>query len=502
MNSLQSGHSRRSSDTSQISINSGCSFQVIVTVASKKNFSLIGASLVQERDVDGVTVTGNGPSTASSGSSSSSSAGHPGMAGAGEEDLWSLWGKLINEWDSAANRRRMPQIKELARRGIPHHFRGIAWQLLCDAHESKDKQKYAEHMKTQSACEKVIRRDIARTYPEHEFFAKKDGVGQEALFNVMKAYSVHDREVGYCQGSAFIVGLLLMQMPEEESFCVLVKLMQEYRMREMFKPSMAELGLCMYQLEMLVQEHVPDLFAHFQSQSIHTNLYASSWFLTLFTTALPIGLACRIMDCFLCDGLEVIFRLALALLTTAKQELLVQDMEGVIRVRSSHPWRHIHPFFFPLQYFQKEMPSRFEADPDAIFALAYAMKINQKKMKKLEKEYTTMKTREKEDEIELRVRRSALTSYAYTLKRGKVETFADVSSSASLAVAVSFSPIRLSCSVYAPRIACCARGWTSWSRSRATWRIGSSRARSRAPKSRRIPLPSSENWPPSSSTTW
>ncbi len=121
-------------------------------------------------------------------------------------------------------------------------------------------------------------------------------------------------------------------MPEEEAFCVLVRLMQSYRMREMFKPSMAELGLCMYQLEMLVQEHVPELFAHFQSQSIHTNLYASSWFLTLFTTAVPIGLACRIMDCFLADGLEVIFRLALALLMMGKHELLVQDMEGVIRV--------------------------------------------------------------------------------------------------------------------------------------------------------------------------
>ena len=70
---------------------------------------------------------------------------------------------------------------------------------------------------------------LRRTYPEHDFFKKKDGVGQEALFNVMKAYSVHDREVGYCQGSAFIVGLLLMQMPEEESFAVLVKIMQEYR---------------------------------------------------------------------------------------------------------------------------------------------------------------------------------------------------------------------------------------------------------------------------------
>ena len=102
--------------------------------------------------------------------------------------------------------------QDLVRSGIPHHFRGMAWQLLCGAHDSEDKLKYSEYMKSQSACEKVIRRDIARTYPEHDFFKKKDGIGQEALFNVMKAYSIHDREVGYCQGTAFIVGLLLMQV--------------------------------------------------------------------------------------------------------------------------------------------------------------------------------------------------------------------------------------------------------------------------------------------------
>lgn len=44
-----------------------------------------------------------------------------------------------------------------------------------------------------------------------------------------------------------------LQMPEEEAFCVFVKLMQEYRLRELFKPSMAELGLCMYQFECMIQ---------------------------------------------------------------------------------------------------------------------------------------------------------------------------------------------------------------------------------------------------------
>lgn len=50
-------------------------------------------------------------------------------------------------------------------------------------------------------------------------------------------------------------------MPEEEAFCVFVRLMQEYRLRELFKPSMAELGLCIYQFEYLLQVKRKQRFA-------------------------------------------------------------------------------------------------------------------------------------------------------------------------------------------------------------------------------------------------
>uniref|UniRef100_A0A452S5B6 Ecotropic viral integration site 5 n=1 Tax=Ursus americanus TaxID=9643 RepID=A0A452S5B6_URSAM len=217
-----------------------------------------------------------------------------------EEDSWILWGRIVNEWEDV-RKKKEKQVKELVRKGIPHHFRAIVWQLLCSAQSMPIKDQYSELLKMTSPCEKLIRRDIARTYPEHNFFKEKDSLGQEVLFNVMKAYSLVDREVGYCQGSAFIVGLLLMQMPEEEAFCVFVKLMQDYRLRELFKPSMAELGLCMYQFECMIQEHLPELFVHFQSQSFHTSMYASSWFLTIFLTTFPLPVATRIFDIFMLE---------------------------------------------------------------------------------------------------------------------------------------------------------------------------------------------------------
>uniref|UniRef100_A0A8C5FDX5 Ecotropic viral integration site 5 n=1 Tax=Gadus morhua TaxID=8049 RepID=A0A8C5FDX5_GADMO len=302
-----------------------------------------------------------------------------------EEDTWILWGRIVNEWEEVRKKKdKQLRVRDMVRKGIPHHFRAIVWQLLCNAQNMPIKDQYSELLKMTSPCEKLIRRDIARTYPEHEFFREKDSLGQEVLFNVMKAYSLVDREVGYCQGSAFIVGLLLMQMPEEEAFCVFVKLMQDYRLRELFKPTMAELGLCMYQFESMIQEHLPELHIHFQAQSFHTSMYASSWFLTIFLTNFPLPVATRIFDIFMCEGLEIVFRVGLAILQMNHAELIQLDMEGM------------------LQHFQRVIPHQLDSGPDKVIQAAYQVKYNAKKMKKLEKEYTTIKTKEMEEQVEIK----------------------------------------------------------------------------------------------------
>ena len=94
------------------------------------------------------------------------------------------------------------------------------------------------------------------------------------------------------------------------------------------------------------------IYIAFQSQAIHTNLFASRWFLTLFTSSVSVSLSSRfenlswllsglilycatlgrILDSFLCEGREVLFRLALTLLMMAKSDLLQKDIEGVTKV--------------------------------------------------------------------------------------------------------------------------------------------------------------------------
>ena len=76
-------------------------------------------------------------------------------------------------------------------------------------------------------------------------------------------------------------------------------------------------------------------------------MYSSSWFLTLFASTLPLCAAFRILDIFLIDGIEIIFRVGLALLERSQSELLKLDMEDmtkVIIILLLYCYVHVHVF--------------------------------------------------------------------------------------------------------------------------------------------------------------
>ena len=70
-------------------------------------------------------------------------------------------------------------------------------------------------MKLPSAHEKQIDLDIPRTLHSHIMFRTRYGPGQRALFNILRAFSNYDKQVGYCQGMTNIATILLMYYTEE-----------------------------------------------------------------------------------------------------------------------------------------------------------------------------------------------------------------------------------------------------------------------------------------------
>lgn len=52
---------------------------------------------------------------------------------------------------------------------------------------------------------------------------------------------------------------------------------------------------------LLPQEQLPDLWTHFQELNLEAHMYASQWFLTLFTAKFPLCMVFHITDLLLCE---------------------------------------------------------------------------------------------------------------------------------------------------------------------------------------------------------
>lgn len=120
-------------------------------------------------------------------------------------------------------------------------------------------------------------------------------------------------------------------MPEEEAFCLLVRLMNQYHLRDMFVQDMPGLHLHLYQFERLLEDLEPALYCHLHRRNVTPHLYATQWFLTLFAYRFPLQLVLRVYDLILSEGLEgAILKFGIVLMQKNSETLLgMNDMSAL-----------------------------------------------------------------------------------------------------------------------------------------------------------------------------
>jgi len=114
-------------------------------------------------------------------------------------------------------------------------------------------------------------------------------------------------------------------MPEEEAFCLLVRLMNHYHLRDLFIQDMPGLHKHLYLFERLLEDLEPALYCHLHRRGISPHLYATQWFLTLFAYRFPLQLVLRIYDLILSEGLSAILRFGLVLMQKNAPALLAMS---------------------------------------------------------------------------------------------------------------------------------------------------------------------------------
>ncbi|XP_055005327.1 TBC1 domain family member 4 isoform X2 [Boleophthalmus pectinirostris] len=250
------------------------------------------------------------------------------------KDAQALWEKKL----CAPGRTTVPQDKEEMYRalcqGVPKSRRGEVWLLLSHQHRLRHRlpqrqqapdTPYRDLLKQLTAQQHAILVDLGRTFPTHQYFSAQLGAGQLSLYNLLKAYSLLDTEVGYCQGISFVAGVLLLHMSEEQAFDMLKFLMYDLGIRRQYRPDMISLQIQMYQLSRLLHDYHRGLYNHFEEHEICPSLYAAPWFLTLFASQFPLGFVSRLFDFVFAQGTEVIFKVALCLLSSHESEIVKCD---------------------------------------------------------------------------------------------------------------------------------------------------------------------------------
>eukprot|EP00842_Homolaphlyctis_polyrhiza_P002318 jgi/Hompol1/3087/HPOL_003117-RA len=266
----------------------------------------------------------------------------------------SLWQSLLDDKDLLS---RIPHLVSARARnlGIPPKLRGALWLRLAGADDEALEQVYASAMAEQCAVESTIRRDVHRTFPELPLFKQADGYGQKMLFNVLRAYSNYDREVGYCQGLSFCAGILLLQnvmqlhvllITEVKAFALLVRLMEEpgpestrqtgraFALRSSYLPDMTGFQLALFQHSQILKLAMPTLYSHLHRYGVSPTMYAPQWFLTIFSHSFPMDLVFRILDIVLVEGaMLTILRFSIGILHLNQKRLLAaKEMEELLHL--------------------------------------------------------------------------------------------------------------------------------------------------------------------------
>ncbi|XP_052462185.1 TBC1 domain family member 4 isoform X6 [Carassius gibelio] len=250
------------------------------------------------------------------------------------KEVQALWDRKLSspcrtkvKWDKE-------EIHGAVYQGVPKSRRGEVWLVLTQQyrlrHRLPQRQQppetsYQDLLKQLTAQQHAILVDLGRTFPTHQYFSTQLGAGQLSLYNLLKAYSLLDTEVGYCQGISFVAGLLLLHMSEEQAFDTLKFLMYDLGIRRQYRPDMISLQIQMYQLSRLLHDYHRNLYTHLEEHEICPSLYAAPWFLTLFASQFQLGFVARIFDLLFVQGTEVIFKVALCLLSSHEGEILECD---------------------------------------------------------------------------------------------------------------------------------------------------------------------------------
>ena len=253
------------------------------------------------------------------------------------------------------NKTMFPQIKKnifkflLSNEKLSIEKRIELWRIILNIKEKKNLIKYTEiknimkdkleHNLIRQDSEEgknvyTIQVDLLRTP-----FINKDKTHLEKVGWILKCLNLLRPDIGYFQGMNFLALFFyqLLDYDEEETFYFLFAIEDETKYRDIYIDDLKKLNLFYGVLDNIINLYKPELYYKFIDSYITTNIYSTTWFVTLFTNINCVfdkqnapKYVLMVLENYFLDGFSAIFTSGFTIIRYNIKEIMHYEADQLI----------------------------------------------------------------------------------------------------------------------------------------------------------------------------
>eukprot|EP00347_Sterkiella_histriomuscorum_P015391 403357196 len=169
----------------------------------------------------------------------------------------------------------------------------------------------------------MIKKDVERTFTNYSCFQQPQM--QIALMRVLIAYAHYEPQISYVQGMNFVAASLLYHAGEVASFWLLLALMDQYKLKEIYKQNLPGLKLHESAIQQLGQQYLSEVFEHLEKSDIQICYFSTEWIMSLFLSCIPLRINAVYLNEFFENKWTSFYKVAIALLQHLQKKILQLD---------------------------------------------------------------------------------------------------------------------------------------------------------------------------------
>jgi len=216
----------------------------------------------------------------------------------------------------------------LLRGGAPRGRRRDMWNQFAKVGERKERHGADYYASLVEQADSVpdptsnqIDLDLHRTFPGHKVVDTNEG--RAILREVLHAYALHNREIGYVQSMNYVCGMVMIvtECAKEETFWLFTAIMDIFP--SFYRGALEGVQVAQKVFEKLMSEALPDVWGKLDGLGVELAVVTYGWFMTLFTGIMAPAMVLQVWDVILFEGVFCgVFSASLALFGLAKNRIL------------------------------------------------------------------------------------------------------------------------------------------------------------------------------------